>query len=58
MRILNIHGVREVGLDPKAQRAAREHDVVVRVKACGVCGSELSYIKNGGVGGRALSMGG
>ena len=50
MRALNIHGVGDVRLDPKAPPKAGENDVVVAVKACGICGSDLSYIKWGGLG--------
>lgn len=51
MRALNIHGVGDVRLDPKAQPVAAAGDAIVRIKACGVCGSDLSYIKRGGLGG-------
>ena len=50
MRALNIHGVGDVRLDPKAPPTAGDKDVVVAVKACGICGSDLSYIKWGGLG--------
>lgn len=49
MRALNIHGVDDVRLDPKAAPVAGRNDVVVQVKACGVCGSDLSYVKWGGI---------
>jgi (R,R)-butanediol dehydrogenase / meso-butanediol dehydrogenase / diacetyl reductase len=49
MRVLNIHGVGDVRLDPRDPPKAGDNDVVVRVKACGVCGSDLSYIKYGGI---------
>ena len=49
MRVLNIHGVGDVRLDPREPPKAGDNDVVVKVKACGVCGSDLSYIKNGGI---------
>ena len=45
MRVLNIHGVDDVRLDPRAPPRPGDNDVVVRVKACGICGSDLSYIK-------------
>lgn len=48
-RILNIHGEGDVRLDPAAPPAPSAKDVVVRVKACGICGSDLSYIKIGGI---------
>jgi 2-desacetyl-2-hydroxyethyl bacteriochlorophyllide A dehydrogenase len=49
MRVLNIHEVNDVRLDPKAAPKAGDNDVVVAIKACGICGSDLSYIKWGGI---------
>jgi threonine dehydrogenase-like Zn-dependent dehydrogenase len=49
MRRLTIHDVNDVRLDPYERPAAGATDVVVRMKACGICGSDLSYIKNGGI---------
>ena len=48
-RVLNIHGINDVRLDPIDPPRPGSSDVVVRVKACGVCGSDLSYIKIGGI---------
>jgi len=48
-RILNIHGVNDVRLDSVEPPRAGNADVVVKVKACGVCGSDLTYIKIGGI---------
>jgi len=47
--VLNIHGVDDVRLDPVDPPSAGSADAVVKVKACGVCGSDLSYIKIGGI---------
>ena len=49
MRVLNIHGVNDVRLDPTEPPRLGNSDVVIKVKACGVCGSDLSYIKMGGI---------
>jgi len=49
MRLLNIHGVGDARLDDYARPAAGPKDVVIRMKACGICGSDLSYIKIGGI---------
>jgi (R,R)-butanediol dehydrogenase / meso-butanediol dehydrogenase / diacetyl reductase len=49
MRVVNIHGVDDVRLDPVAAPAPGTKDVVVQVKACGICGSDLTYIKIGGI---------
>ena len=48
-RVLNIHGVNDVRLDPADPPQPGNSDVVVKVKACGVCGSDLTYIKIGGI---------
>ena len=49
MRLLNIHGVGDARLDAYVRPAAGPNDVVIRMKACGICGSDLSYIKIGGI---------
>ncbi len=49
MHLLNIHGVGDVRLDPYQRPDPGPMDVVVKMKACGICGSDLSYIKNGGI---------
>ncbi|MGI9292900.1 MAG: zinc-dependent alcohol dehydrogenase [Pseudomonadales bacterium] len=49
MHILNIHGENDVRLDTKEPPQPGDKDVVVKVKACGICGSDLTYIKIGGI---------
>jgi threonine dehydrogenase-like Zn-dependent dehydrogenase len=49
MHALNIHGAGDVRLDLKDPPTAGERDVIVAVRACGVCGSDLGYIKRGGI---------
>lgn len=49
MQILNIHGVDDVRLDPAPPPAPGPGDVVIGVKACGICGSDLTYIRHGGI---------
>jgi (R,R)-butanediol dehydrogenase/meso-butanediol dehydrogenase/diacetyl reductase len=49
MRVLNIHGVGDFRLDPSEAPVPGSNDVVVKVKACGICGSDLTYIKIGGI---------
>ncbi len=48
-RVLNIHEVDDVRLDMVPLPEAGDNDVVVDVKSCGVCGSDLTYIKVGGI---------
>jgi (R,R)-butanediol dehydrogenase / meso-butanediol dehydrogenase / diacetyl reductase len=47
--LLKIHGVGDVRLDAYERPEAGPKDVVVKMKACGICGSDLSYIKVGGM---------
>ncbi len=49
MKVLNIHGVDDVRLDDYERPPIGPNDVVVKMKACGICGSDLSYIKYGGI---------
>lgn len=49
MKLLTIHDVNDVRLDDYVRPAAGPGDVVVKMKACGICGSDLSYIKIGGI---------
>jgi (R,R)-butanediol dehydrogenase / meso-butanediol dehydrogenase / diacetyl reductase len=49
MKLLTIHGSGDVRLDDYRRPEAGPRDVVVRMKACGICGSDLSYIKMGGI---------
>lgn len=48
-RLLRIHAVNDVRLDDYQRPAPGPQDVVVKMKACGICGSDLSYIKVGGM---------
>jgi (R,R)-butanediol dehydrogenase / meso-butanediol dehydrogenase / diacetyl reductase len=48
-KVLNIHGVNDVRLDPAEPPRPGDSDVVVKVRACGICGSDLTYIKVGGI---------
>lgn len=48
-RLLNIHAVNDVRLDAYERPEPGPKDVVVKMKACGICGSDLSYIKVGGM---------
>ncbi len=48
-KLLTIHGVGDVRLDDYSRPQAGPQDVVVKIKAAGICGSDLSYIKIGGI---------
>jgi len=47
--VLNIHEVNDFRLDSYSCPEPGASDVVVRIKACGICGSDLTYIKFGGI---------
>jgi (R,R)-butanediol dehydrogenase / meso-butanediol dehydrogenase / diacetyl reductase len=49
VKLLNIHGIGDVRLDDYVRPEAGPKDVIVKMKACGICGSDLSYIKWGGI---------
>ena len=50
MKLVNIHAVNDVRVDEVPVPSAGPNDVVVKVAACGVCGSDLTFIKLGGAG--------
>ena len=50
MRLARVHGPGDVRLDEVAVPRAAAGEVVVRVAACGICGSDLGYIAQGGLG--------
>jgi len=49
MKVLNIHEIDDVRLDDYELPEAGPKDVILKMKACGICGSDLSYIKYGGI---------
>jgi L-iditol 2-dehydrogenase len=51
MTLARVHGPGDVRLDDYDLPACGRGDVLVQVAACGICGSDLSYIAQGGLGG-------
>lgn len=49
MPLVQIHGVNDVRLDQVECPRAGPDDVLVRVAVCGICGSDLGYIAQGGL---------
>ncbi len=49
IRQVNIHGPGDVRLDESSMPEPGPGDVLVRVMACGICGSDLGYVKVGGL---------
>ena len=56
MHQVRIHGVNDVRLDDIARPRAGPSDAVVRIAACGICGTDLSYIHMGGLAGPGHPM--
>ena len=53
-RAARIHGAGDLRVEPFEPRAARDGETVVEVAAVGVCGSDLHYYKDGGIGGAVI----
>lgn len=51
MKLARVHGPGDMRLDDVPVPTPGPLDVVVRVLACGVCGSDLGYVAQGGLGG-------
>ena len=49
MKQANIHGPGKVQLDDADKREPGPRDAVVRVSACGVCGTDVRYVRMGGL---------
>jgi threonine dehydrogenase-like Zn-dependent dehydrogenase len=51
MKQVNVHGPGDVRVDEVADPEAGPRDAVVRVASCGICGSDLRYVRLGGLAG-------
>ncbi len=49
MRQVRIHGPEDVRIDEVAPPEPGPRDVVVKVAACGICGTDVTYAKHGGM---------
>src|SRR5277367_612870 len=47
MRVVNIHGPGDVRVDQEADPVVGPHDVLMKVAACGICGSDVTFAKIG-----------
>lgn len=53
MPIVRIHGPDDIRIDRIDRPVPGSDDVLIRVERCGICGSDLSYAKLGGIPGAA-----
>jgi threonine dehydrogenase-like Zn-dependent dehydrogenase len=51
MKQVHIHGPGDVRVDEAPEPEAGPRDVIVEVAACGICGSDLRYVRLGGLAG-------
>jgi 2-desacetyl-2-hydroxyethyl bacteriochlorophyllide A dehydrogenase len=49
MQQVRLHGVNDVRVDEVAAPSAGPRDVIVRIDACGICGSDIGYVAKGGL---------
>ena len=54
--LVRVHGVDDVRIDRVAPPRAGANDAVIRVAACGICGSDLGYIALGGIAPAGVAM--
>jgi threonine dehydrogenase-like Zn-dependent dehydrogenase len=60
MKLARVHGVDDVRLDEVPPQELGPRDAVLKIEACGICGSDLGYIKIGGLagpGGEPMALG-
>jgi threonine dehydrogenase-like Zn-dependent dehydrogenase len=49
MKLARLHGVGDVRLDEVERPEPGPRDAVLRIEACGICGSDVGYVKLGGM---------
>ena len=57
MKQIRVHGPHDVRLDEIAEPDPGPRDALVRVAACGICGSDVSFVHMGGLTGRPMALG-
>jgi len=51
MRLVNLHGPDDVRIDDVPDPSPGPRDAVIRVASCGICGTDLRYVRLGGLAG-------
>jgi (R,R)-butanediol dehydrogenase / meso-butanediol dehydrogenase / diacetyl reductase len=57
MKQIRVHGPRDVRLDEIGEPDPGPRDALVRVAACGICGSDVSFVHMGGFTGHPMPLG-
>jgi (R,R)-butanediol dehydrogenase/meso-butanediol dehydrogenase/diacetyl reductase len=57
MKQIRVHGPHDVRLDDVPSPPPGPRDAVVRMAACGICGTDVSFVHMGGITGRPMPLG-
>ena len=57
MKQIRVHGPHDVRLDEVPSTPPGPRDAVVRMAACGICGTDVSFVHMGGITGRPMALG-
>lgn len=57
MKQIRVHGPNDVRLDEIDDPVAGPRDALVRIAACGICGTDVSYVHMGGITGSPQALG-
>jgi (R,R)-butanediol dehydrogenase/meso-butanediol dehydrogenase/diacetyl reductase len=52
MKAVNLYGPGDIRIDEIDVPRARENDVVLKIGACGICGTDLTFVKHGSMRGK------
>lgn len=57
MKQIRVHGPNDVRLDDIPDPTPGPRDALVRMAACGICGTDVSFVHMGGITGRPMALG-
>jgi threonine dehydrogenase-like Zn-dependent dehydrogenase len=57
MKQIRVHGPNDVRLDELPAPEPGPRDALVRIAACGICGTDVSYVHRGGITGKPMALG-
>jgi threonine dehydrogenase-like Zn-dependent dehydrogenase len=57
MKQIRVHGPNDVRLDDLPSATPGHRDALVRVAACGICGTDISFVHMGGITGKPMALG-